>query len=454
MPDSERQKIRIIGTEQIKSDIESSKALSQAKNALKLPGRAGKFHIMPDGHRGYGFPIGSVAAFEKEAGTISPAAIGFDINCGVRMLTTDLDAQDIEGEKNRLANILSSKIPTGLSNAGTIDISSEDLEEILKHGVEWMRDNSYASERDVRRCENSGKMDVDETEIPQEAKEKGVKQIGSLGSGNHFLEVQKVSDIYQDDKAELMGLRRNQVVIMIHCGSRGLGYKTAKHHIQKIEQSQVSQSEQKPEELAYTELSEPSGRAYFESMKASSNYAWANRQAITHEVRNILQTHYGAETKLLYDHSHNIAYEQNLEINGESKSVVVHRKGATKSLPPGSNALPPGLKQSGQPVLLPGDMKSGGYILSGRENSLSFQSAPHGAGRQKSRTQSRKQNTGGRVKKRLENEGVQVRADSSDTIEEEAPGSYKDISEVVRATVDAGLCKKVSRQKPLVNIKG
>jgi tRNA-splicing ligase RtcB len=457
--DSDGENARIYANEKLLEEIKGDNSLDQIRNVAALP-RLQKYSIvMPDGHQGYGFPIGGVAAIDAEDGVISPGGIGYDINCGVRVLKTGLRYEDVRGREEQLANIIFSKIPCGLGKGGYINIGEDDLEEILEKGAEWMLENGHAEESDLNRCEENGRLPGNPEKVPEKAKKRGLNQVGSLGSGNHFLEIQRVGKLFDQEKAEAYGLEEDQVVVMIHSGSRGLGHQTCTEYLRKFEKNYPEIVEEIPDkELIYAPIQDELGQDYKEAMYGAANYAWANRQAITEGIRECLDTIFedGVETELLYDVCHNIAKEETHKVDGEDKEVIVHRKGATRAMPPGRPEVPEVYSEVGQPVLIPGSMGTSSYVLSGGEKSLdlSFGSAAHGAGRLKSRTQSKQDYYGRDVQDDLEREGIYVKAASGSTIAEEAPGSYKDVDEVIKVTDELGIANKVARLRPIVNIKG
>jgi tRNA-splicing ligase RtcB len=379
-------------------------------------------------------------------------------NCGVRVLKTDLRAEDLEGKEKQVANILYSKVPVGLGKGGYVDTDEDDIIEILEKGMEWMLENGYAKEEDLKHCEENGRLPGKPEKVPDEAIKRGINQVGSLGSGNHFLEVQVVSDIFDEEKAKAYGLEEDQVLVMIHSGSRGLGHETCTKYLRRFEKEYPEIAEELPEKnLMYGPLNEQAGQDYKDAMYAAANYAWANRQAITQGVRECFDTIFENPTlDLVYDVCHNIAKEETHAVDGEEKQLMVHRKGATRAMPAGREEVPEAYSETGQPVLIPGSMGTSSYILSGGENSLeiSFGSTAHGAGRLKSRTQAKQDYWGEDVQKELERDGILVKAASGSTIAEEAPGVYKDVDEVIRVSDELGIGEKVARMKPIVNIKG
>ena len=379
-------------------------------------------------------------------------------NCGVRVLKTDLKAEDISGMEEQLANILYSKVPCGLGKGGYIDIDEEDLEEILEKGMDWMLENGYAEKEDLENCEENGRLPGNPEKVPEKAKTRGLKQLGSLGSGNHFLEVQVVDEVFSEEKAEAFGLKEDQVLVMIHSGSRGLGHQTCSDYVREFEKAYPDIAESIPEKnLIYAPIDSQEAQDYKSAMYAAANFAWCNRQAITQAVRESLGTLFdGPDVGLVYDVCHNIAKEETHEVDGVEKEVIVHRKGATRAFPPGHEKVPEAYRDFGQPVLLPGTMGTSSYILSGGEKSmtLSFGSTAHGAGRLKSRSQSKQDYWGEDIQKDLKREGIHIKAASGSTIAEEAPGSYKDVGEVIEVSDDLGIGKKVAKMRPIVNIKG
>lgn len=449
---------RIYASEELLEKMKDDDTLEQVRNMAALPGIQKYSIVMPDGHQGYGFPIGGVAAFDAEKGIISPGAVGFDVNCGVRVLKSNLTREDIQGKEQQLANILYSKIPVGLGKGGYLDTDEEDLREILDRGMDWMLENGHAEEEDLKRCEENGKLPGDHRKVPDDAIKRGLNQVGSLGSGNHFMEVQVVGDIFDEEKAEVYGLEENQVVIMIHSGSRGLGHETCTKYLRRFEKEYPEIAEAIPEKnLIYAPIEDEAAQDYKKAMYAAANYAWANRQALTQGVRECFETLFDSpEVDLVYDVCHNIAKEETHRVDGEDKEVIVHRKGATRAMPAGREEVPDVYSEVGQPVLIPGSMGTSSYILSGGENSLeiSFGSTAHGAGRLKSRTQAKQDYWGEDVQKELEREGILVKADSGSTIAEEAPGVYKDVDEVIQISDELGIGQKVAQLHPIVNIKG
>ncbi len=437
---------------------EEGQTLTQVRNVATLPGIQKYSIVLPDGHLGYGFPIGGVAAVDMEEGVISPGGIGFDINCGVRVLKTDLDYEDVRGHEEELVERLYDLVPCGLGKGAYVDTDREDIEGVLEGGMEWMLENGHAREADLEHCEEGGRLPGDPDAVPEDAKKRGVNQVGSLGSGNHFLEVQRVSDVYDETTADAYGLREEQVVVMIHSGSRGLGHQVCQEFIRRFERTYPDLVDSLPDrQLVYAPIGDDAAEEYRKAMYAAANFAWANRQAMTQAVREAFADLFGTEAvDLVYDVCHNVAKEETHEVDGERKDLLVHRKGATRAFPAGHPQVPEAYRDVGQPVLLPGSMGTHSYILAGGERSmdLTFGSTAHGAGRLKSRTQAKKDYTAGDLQQELRREGVYVKARSGETVAEEAPGAYKDVDEVVRVSDALGIGTKVARTRPIANIKG
>nr|WP_244531474.1 RtcB family protein [Halogranum amylolyticum] len=432
--------------------------LKQVRNVATLPGIQRFAAVMPDGHQGYGFPIGGVAAVDMESGVISPGGIGFDINCGVRLLRTNLTYDDVRGLENDLVGALYRLIPTGTGKGGVVSIGLDNLEGILESGMMWMRDHGYATDADLEHCEENGRLPGDPSKVSEMAKQRGVKQLGSLGSGNHFLEVQRVAEIYDETPAAAFGLELDQVVVMIHSGSRGLGHQTCTDYIRRFEKAYPTVAASLPDrQLIYAPLADSLADDYRLGMYAAANFAWANRQAMTDAVRQVFAEFFDDPTvELVYDVCHNVAKEEPHEIDGRRKTVLVHRKGATRAFPAGREEVPVAYRDIGQPVFIPGSMGTHSYVLCGGPESLerSFGSTAHGAGRLKSRTQAKKEYRAGDLQRELREQQIYVRARSGATVAEEAPGAYKDIDEVVRVSDALGIGTTVARLRPVVNIKG
>ena len=455
---------RVLASEALLDEISEDLSLQQLKNATHLPGIQKYAVAMPDAHQGYGFPVGGVGATDAENGCISPGAVGFDINCGVRMMKTNLSYADVRGREEDLVEALFDAVPTGLGAGGVFEGSVADVNRILQGGVEWALAEGWAVPEDLSHCEDEGRrMDAAPSKVPEEAKERGRKQVGSLGSGNHFLEVQRVTDVFRADVAAEFGLETDQVVVLIHCGSRGLGHQTCQDYVREIEQRHPGFVEQLPDrDLAAAPAGSQLAEDYYGAMCACINFAWVNRQLIMHRTREVFADVFdrdweAMEMELLYDVAHNIAKKEVHGVDGEEKELYVHRKGATRAFPAGRPELPAAYRDVGQPVIIPGSMGAGSYVLRGGENSLSesFGSTAHGAGRLMSRTQAKQDYWGGDVQTDLrEQQHVYVKAESGATIAEEAPGVYKDVDEVVRVSDELGIGDRVARTFPVCNIKG
>ncbi|MFC7138324.1 RtcB family protein [Halosimplex aquaticum] len=456
---------RVLASEDLLDEISEDKTLQQLKNATHLPGVRKYAICMPDGHQGYGFPVGGVAGIDAEDGCISPGAVGYDINCGVRMMKTNLTYADVQGREEELVDALFEAVPSGLGGGGVHQGTKGDVDAILERGMEWALEEGFAVPEDLEHCEDEGvRHDADPDRVSQKAKDRGKNQIGSLGSGNHFLEVQRVTDVYRDDVAERFGLSEDQIVVLIHCGSRGLGHQVCTDYLRDIEQAHAGLLDRLPDkELAAAPAGSQLAEDYYGAMCAAINFAWVNRQLIMHRTREVFAdvfdtTWEDLEMDLLYDVAHNIAKKETHEVeDGEERELFVHRKGATRAFPAGREEVPPAYRDVGQPIIIPGSMGAGSYVLRGGEESLSetFGSTAHGAGRLMSRTQAKQEFWGGDVQDDLrEQSHVYVKAQSGATVAEEAPGVYKDVDEVVRVSDALGIGDRVARTFPVCNIKG
>ncbi len=454
---------RIFASENLLKQISQDKTLEQLKNTASLPGIQKYAICMPDGHQGYGFPVGGVVATDANNGCISPGGVGYDINCGVRMIKTNLSYKDLRGKEELLGELLFSKIPTGLGKGGVLNTSLKDIEEILSLGVEWALANGYAVPGDLEFCEDRGRrLDADPTKISLRAKKRGKNQVGSLGSGNHFLEIQRVVEIFKDEVAHSYGLSQDQVVILIHTGSRGLGHQTCTDYLRKIEVEHATLLSNLPDrELAAAPSGSQLALDYYAAMCACINFAWINRQIITYAVRLVFEELFNKSWQdlgmdLLYDVAHNIAKKEFHMVDGIKRELFVHRKGATRAFPIGNPELPLAFRNVGQPIIIPGSMGTDSYILRGGAASLdlTFGSTAHGAGRILSRTKAKKLFKASEIQAKLKKQNIHVIATLDATISEEAPGVYKDVSEVVNISDSLGIGDKVARTYPVVNIKG
>ena len=436
------------------------KVFEQVTNVATLPGIQKAAYAMPDAHWGYGFPIGGVAAFDPgEGGVISAGGVGFDISCGVRTLHTGLSAEDIESKKPILADALFAKIPAGLGSTGTIRLAGPEMDAMLAGGARWAVDQGYGTLEDLERIEEHGCVaDARPDCVSAQAKKRQRDEMGTLGSGNHYLEVQRVARLFDEAKASAFGLREGDAVVTIHCGSRGLGHQIGTEYLREMAVAAASFGIELPDrELACAPIRSEVGQRYLGAMRAASNCALANRQILTHLTRAVVAELFPkAQLSLLYDVSHNTCKVEEHRLDGITKVLHVHRKGATRAFGPGHPGLPEALKGVGQPVLIGGSMGTASYILVGTEKGmrLAFGSACHGAGRAMSRHQAYKTWQGRQVVDELAARGILVRSPSSRGVAEEAPGAYKDVSQVVDAAHEAGLAHKVARLAPLVCVKG
>lgn len=450
---------RIFASEKLVRDMDD-KVREQITNVAMLPGIKVASLAMPDAHWGYGFPIGGVAAFDPdEGGIISMGGVGFDISCGVRTMKTGMHRDEVLPELQRLTDRFFARIPAGVGSEGMIKLSSSQIDEVLCGGAKWAVKQGYGLTEDLAYIEEQGQVDgADPSQVSETAKKRQHREMGTLGSGNHYLEVQVVQDIYDEPAAQAMGLRRDDVLISIHCGSRGLGHQIGTDALRSLARAALRfKLPIRDRELASAPIDSEEGRNYFGAMSAGINCALANRQILTHLVREtFLEVFPSGRATLLYDVSHNTCKVETHLVNGKKKRLFVHRKGATRSFGPGQADLPQEYRQIGQPVLIGGTMGTSSYILAGTENGmqLAFGSACHGAGRAMSRTQAKKQWHGRDVVKLLGERGIIIRGHSYSGIAEEAPDSYKDVSEVVEATHLAGLARKVARVSPIACVKG
>ncbi len=450
---------RIFASEKLIAEMDE-KVREQVKNVACLPGIQTASMAMPDAHWGYGFPIGGVAAFDPdEGGIISMGGVGFDISCGVRTMKTGLMKDDVLPGLERLVDQFYNRVPAGVGSEGLIKLNASQIDEMLLGGAEWAVKKGYGVKEDLEYIEEHGRVDgADPSQVSDTAKKRQYREMGTLGSGNHYLEVQVVDEIYDAQAGQAMGLRKDGVVISVHCGSRGLGHQIGTDYLRSLANAaQRFKLPIKDRELASAPITSPEGKAYFGAMSAGINCALANRQIITHLVREIFTEVYPeGRITMLYDISHNTCKVETHVVKGKKKRLFVHRKGATRAFGPGQVDLPPEYRHVGQPVLIGGTMGTSSYILIGTEKGMevAFGSACHGAGRAMSRTQAKKQWHGRDVVRQLEGQGILVRGHSYSGIAEEAPGSYKDVTEVVDAAHFAGLARKVARVRPLACVKG
>jgi len=436
----------------------------QITNVATLPGVVDAALCMPDGHSGYGFPIGGVAAIDPVRGIISPGGIGFDINCGVRLLSTNLVYEEVRPELKVLVDRLFAAVPSGVGSGGILSLNDDDFDQAMIHGAQWGVKKRFGTENDITCCEESGRVaDADPSCVSKKARQRGAGQVGSLGSGNHYLEIQVAKDenIYDMTNAGNFGITgNNQVVIMIHCGSRGFGHQVATDYLGSFAKLQQKFGYHLPDrELVCAPFYSDEGQSYFRAMNCAINIAFLNRQLIGYRVSEILSDLFGSKKNLkvetVYDVCHNTAKIERHEVAGKLKKLLIHRKGATRAFPPGSKDIPEKYSASGQPVLIGGSMESGSYIMRGTESGKdAFYSTVHGSGRIMSRHEAKKKFSGRDLQKKMETHGIYVKTASFSGLAEEAGGAYKDVDEVVSAAENAGLGKIVAKLIPVGNIKG
>lgn len=439
------------------------RSLDQLVNTATLFGVIGQAMAMPDIHQGYGFPIGGVAATRVPDGVISPGGVGYDINCGVRLLATDIDAAELAPHIHDLADALYRHIPGGVGVKGKLHINRSELDRILAEGSRWALREGYATRADVDHTEQNGQMSgADPSKVSNEAKKRGLEQVGTLGSGNHFAEIDVVSDIRNPQAATTFGLRQGQVVVQIHCGSRGLGHQVATDYIQTFQSASRRFGYDLPDkQLVCAPLNSPEGQSYLSAMNCAANYAWANRQVLTYRTREAFEEALSGKVPawhltLVYDVAHNMAKIETHMVKDREIKVCVHRKGATRAFGPGHPEVPRDYREIGQPVLVPGSMGTASYVLAGTAGAmaLTWGSCCHGAGRVMSRAEAKRHVRGEQLRDELGHEGILVRAGSLGGLAEEAPAAYKDVDRVVAVVEAAGLAHVVARLEPLAVIKG
>lgn len=447
------------GSEELMAQMDE-KAYEQLCNVATLPGIVKAAFAMPDAHWGYGFPIGGVAAFDPDEGIISAGGVGFDISCGVRLITTGLTREELDPVKNKVINRLFQKVPAGVGSHGVLVLNQTEMDKMLMGGARWAVQKGYGKEADLERIEERGQMQgADPREISSQARERQKDEMGTLGSGNHYLEIQEIQEVFDNTAARVFGLRKGEVVISIHCGSRGLGHQIGTEYLKlMLIEAQRTGLHLPDRELACAPIHSQTGQSYLGAMRAAINCALANRQIITHLVRDVVEEFFPkASLNLLYDVSHNTCKQELHTVAGESKKLFVHRKGATRAFGPGHEELPPDLREVGQPVLIGGSMGTGSYVLRGvgESENLAFSSASHGAGRQMSRSAALNTWSSGRkLVDELAHQGITIKSISDRGVSEEAPGAYKDIHEVALSTDLAHLAKRVAFLKPLACVKG
>jgi tRNA-splicing ligase RtcB (3'-phosphate/5'-hydroxy nucleic acid ligase) len=455
--------VRLFVTRRLLEDAMDDASLEQAVNSASLPGLVGHVIVMPDMHQGYGFPIGGVAATRYPEGVISPGAIGYDINCGVRLLASNIDFENAEDKLNVLATALNEHCPSGVGVKGAVRVSESELDKVCREGAHWALKHGYATEADLRRTEEDGRLEgADPSKVSARAKERGRPQLGTLGAGNHFIEVDVVDQIFDAEAAQAMGLRRGSLAVLIHSGSRGFGHQICSDYVKDFQGAIKKYNIKLPDrELVCAPLDSPEGQAYLAAMRCAANYAFTNRQVLAHHARRAFEEVFagqGTDWNLhqVYDIAHNMGKIETHEVDGKQMKVCVHRKGATRAFGPGVSGIPPEYLQIGQPVLVPGSMGTASWVLVGTQTSMesSFGSTCHGAGRVMSRAKAKKEVRGDRLRQELEKQGIHIRAGSMAGLAEEAPAAYKDVDAVVETVSGAGIARKVARLRPVVVIKG
>ncbi|PIN78071.1 RNA-splicing ligase RtcB [Candidatus Woesearchaeota archaeon CG10_big_fil_rev_8_21_14_0_10_34_12] len=446
----------IYASEKLLNKIKEDNTLEQIKNVAFLPGIIKAAYAMPDAHQGYGFPIGGVAAFDIDSGIISPGGVGYDINCSVRLLRTNLKKEHIEKKKKEVVEALFRSVPSGVGSGGKFKMDRKTIKEVLEQGAQWAVKNGYGKKEDYEKTEDEGRLkDADVSCVSDKAISRGMPQLGSLGAGNHFLEVQYVDEIFDSKIAKVFGIEKGQTTIMIHCGSRGLGHQVASDYIREMEHK-YGFANLPDRELVNAPIKSELGQKYYKAMCAAANFAFANKQMITHWIRETMSRIFPEfKAEVVYDVCHNIAKFEKHIVGGKEKEVLVMRKGATRSFGPGRKEIPKDYKEVGQPVIIPGSMGTSSYLLVGTKKAeeISFGSTAHGAGRVASRASARNV-LGESVVSALNKKGIEVKSGSWKGLAEEAPEMYKDIDEVVRVSHGVGIGKLVARVKPMTVMKG
>lgn len=454
---------RLYGDDALVEDALEDKSVEQLINTATLPGVVKYAIAMPDIHQGYGAPVGGVFATQLPEGVISPGAIGYDINCGVRLLASHISQEEIAPHLKDLATALYRNCPSGVGSEGSVPLSVKHLDEVLEDGAEWALKKGYARHEDLNHTEEFGKMPgANAAAVSKHAKDRGKDQLGTLGAGNHFIEVDRVVEIFDDKAADRLGLFRDQAVVQIHCGSRGLGHQVCTDYVNQFQQSVREYKIDLPDrELVCAPFNSPEGQEYLRAMACAANFAFANRQILAHHIRRSFEETLAGKVKdfdlhQVYDIAHNMGKVEEHAIDGARVKVCVHRKGATRAFGPGSSVLPDDLRDIGQPVLIPGSMGTASYVLIGTPGSMvqTFGSTCHGAGRVMSRTKAKREVRGEKLRDELTARGIVVRAGSMPGLAEEAPQAYKDVSRVVEVVHRAGIGKKVARLEPIAVIKG
>lgn len=455
--------VHIFASRQLLDEIAEDRSLEQAVNSTTLPGLVGNVVVMPDMHQGYGFPIGGVAATQYPTGVISPGGIGYDINCGVRLLSSQIQLDEAKSSMDELASALNRHCPSGVGESGSVPLKERELEQVCRNGSRWALKGGYATGADIRRTEENGAIDgADPSKVSPRAMKRGRPQLGTLGAGNHFIEVDVVDQIYHPEAAQVMGLQEECLVVQIHCGSRGFGHQICTDYVKSFQGAVKRYGITLPDrELVCAPLDSPEGEDYLAAMRCAANYAFANRQVLAYHARNAFEEALAGKVKnwhlhQVYDIAHNMGKIENHSINGAELKVCVHRKGATRAFGPGRPEIPEEYRVIGQPVLVPGSMGTASWVLVGTEKSMerSFGSSCHGAGRVMSRSKAKKTVWGEDLRQELENKGIRIRAGSMAGLAEEAPQAYKDVDMVVETVSNSGIARKVARLRPVAVIKG
>jgi tRNA-splicing ligase RtcB len=455
--------VRLFATRRMLQEAMKDKSLEQAVNAATLPGLVGHVIVMPDMHQGYGFPIGGVAATRLPDGVISPGGIGYDINCGVRLLGSQISLDAARPHLDALATALNQHCPSGVGEKGSVHVTDAELESVCRQGSRWALKHGFASEADLRRTEELGCVEgADPSKVSKRAHQRGRPQLGSLGAGNHFIEVDLVEQVFDTTAASVMGLEQGNLAVQIHCGSRGFGHQICTDYVEEFQDAvRRFGIHLVDRELVCAPLSSPEGQSYLAAMRCAANYAFANRQILANSARKAFEQVLAGKVKdwhlhQVYDICHNMGKIEMHIIDGERMKVCVHRKGATRAFGPGAPELPDEYKAIGQPVLVPGSMGTASWVLVGTQASMtqSFGSSCHGAGRLMSRHEAKRNVRGEKLRQDLESDGIHIRARSMAGLAEEAPQAYKDVNQVVDAVVGAGIARKVARLRPQAVIKG
>lgn len=455
--------VRLFVTRRLLEASMNDESIEQAINVSTLPGLVGHVVVMPDMHQGYGFPIGGVAATEYPSGVISPGGIGYDINCGVRLLASRITLEEAEPYLDQLAVTLDHYCPSGVGGKGAVPLSDSELDQVCRLGAVWAQKRGLATEQDLRRTEEGGQLDgADPSKVSPRARQRGRPQLGSLGAGNHFIEVGVVDQVFDREAADAMGLEEGMLTLLIHSGSRGFGHQICSDYVQQFQSAVKRYGIRLPDrELVCAPMDSPEGEDYMAAMRSAANYAFCNRQVLAHQARLAFEETFAGKVKnwhlhQVYDIAHNIGKIETHQVGGKAVRVCVHRKGATRAFGPGAPGLPSEYQRTGQPVMVPGSMGTASWVLVGTEESMarSFGSSCHGAGRVMSRSRAKKEVRGERLRAELESDGILVRAGSMAGLAEEAPQAYKDVDEVVETVSGAGIARKVARLRPVVVVKG